>query len=163
MKLYVNEKILSIRNKFYVKNEKNLDVYEITSKLISIGNKTTITDMNGKKVAYIEEELLHITPNYKVYINDKLAFKIKKKLQFFKNDYIISNRYTVKGNTLLLNFKIYDEKNKKIASIKRKIFSIGDKYEIDIIDEEKKVEILAIIVAITNDVNDTEKSSSTRI
>ncbi len=163
MKLYVNEKILSIRNKFYVKNEKNLDVYEITSKLISIGNKTTITDMNGKKVAYIEEELLHITPNYKVYINDKLAFKIKKKLQFFKNDYIISNKYTVKGDTLLLNFKIYDEKNKKIASIKRKIFSIGDKYEIDIIDEEKKVEILAIIVAITNDVNDTEKSSSTRI
>lgn len=163
MKLYVNEKILSIRNKFYVKNEKNLDVYEITSKLISIGNKTTITDMNGKKVAYIEEELLHITPNYKVYINDKLAFKIKKKLQFFKNDYIISNNYTVKGDTLLLNFVIYDGKKKKIASIKRKIFSIGDKYEIDIIDEEKKVEILAIIVAITNDVNDTEKSSSTRI
>ncbi len=49
MKLYVNEKLLSIHNKFYVRDENNKEVYEISSKVISIGNKTTITDIEGIK------------------------------------------------------------------------------------------------------------------
>ena len=35
MKLYVNEKLFSLHNKFFVKDEKGKDVYEISSKVIS--------------------------------------------------------------------------------------------------------------------------------
>ncbi len=153
MKLYVNEKLTSLHDKFYVKDENNNDVYEINSKIVSIGDKTTITDMNGNKIAYIEQELLHLTPHYNVYVNDELIFKISKMFQLFKNDYLISNGYYVKGDFLSLDFAIYDENKNEIGSIKRKFISIGDKYEIDIADESKKEIILAIIVAIKNDVN----------
>ena len=70
MRLYVNEKLFSIHNKFYVKDENDMDVYEISSKIISLGDKTTINDMQGNKIAYIEQELFHIMPNYNVYINN---------------------------------------------------------------------------------------------
>ena len=66
MKLYVNEKLFSMHKKFYIKDENNLDVYEISSKFFSFGDKTTIKDMNDKKVVYIEQELFHLTPNYNV-------------------------------------------------------------------------------------------------
>lgn len=153
MKLYVNEKLFSMHKKFYIKDENNFDVYEISSKFFSFGDKTTIKDMNDEKVVYIEQELFHLTPNYNVYINDEFSFKITKKYQLFKNDYILSNGYTVDGKFMMLDFSIYDNNGNQIGSIKRKVISIGDKYEIVINDIEKKEIALAIIVAITNDVN----------
>ena len=116
--------------------------------------------MQGNKIAYIEQELFHIMPNYNVYINDAFAFKITKKFQLFKNDYILSNEYRVEGNFMMLDFIVYDDNNTQIGSIKRKFISIGDKYEISINDISKKEIVLAIIVAITNDVNRNQNSSS---
>lgn len=153
MKLYVNEKLLSLHNRFYIKDENDCDIYEISSKVFSIGDKTTITDMNGNKIVYIEQELLHIMPNYNIYINDNFFCKITKKFQLFKNDYILSNGYKVAGNFLMLDFAIYDDANNQIGSIKRKFITIGDKYEIDIQDINKKEIVLAIIAAISNDIN----------
>ena len=160
MKLYVNEKLFSFHNRFYVKNENDKDVYEISSKIISLGDKTTINDMEGNKVAYIEQEILHLTPHYNVYINDILKFQIIKKFQLFKNDYTLNNGYRVDGNFFMLDFTVYDEDNNKIGSIKRKFISIGDKYEIEINDTSKKEIVLAIIVAITNDVNRSQNTSN---
>lgn len=159
MKLYVNEKLFSIHKKFYIKDENNLDVYEISSKIISLGDKTTINDAQGNKIAYIEQELFHITPNYNIYINDNFVFKITKKFQLLKNDYSLSNGYKVKGNFMMFDFVIYDENNNQIGSIKRKFISIGDKYEINIDDTSKKEIVLAIIVAIANDINRSQNSS----
>lgn len=116
--------------------------------------------MEGNKIAYIEQEILHLTPHYNVYINDKLEFKIIKKFQLFKNDYTLSNGYRVEGKFLMLDFKVYDDNNIQIGSIKRKFISIGDKYEIEINDTRKKEVVLAIIVAITNDVNRNQNASN---
>lgn len=160
MKLYVNEKIISLHNKFYIKDKNDVDVYEISSKFFSFGDKTTISDMQGNEIAYIEQELLHITPNYNVYIDGEFVFKIKKKFQLTKNDYSLSNGYSVDGNILSLDFEVYDDNNKLIGSIKRKIISIGDRYEITIDDVSKKEIILAIIVAITNDINRGQDSTT---
>lgn len=160
MKLYVNEKLFSFHNRFYVKDESDKDVYEISSKIISLGDKTTINDIEGNKIAYIEQELLHLTPHYNVYINDILEFQIIKKFQLFKNDYTLSNGYRVEGKFMMLDFTVYDNNNIQIGSIKRKFFSIGDKYEIEINDISKKEIVLAIIVAITNDVNRSQNTSN---
>ena len=160
MKLYVNEKIFSFHNRFYVKDENDKDVYEISSKIISLGDKTTINDMEGNKIAYIEQEILHLTPHYNVYINDILEFQIIKKFQLFKNDYTLNNGYRVDGNFFMLDFKVFDDNNIQIGSIKRKFISIGDKYEIEINDISKKEIVLAIIVAITNDVNRSQNTAN---
>jgi uncharacterized protein YxjI len=160
MKLYVNEKLFSFHNRFYVKDESDKDIYEISSKIISLGDKTTINDMEGNKVAYIEQEILHLTPHYNVYISDILEFQIIKKFQLFKNDYTLSNEYRVEGNFFMLDFKVFDDNNNQIGSIKRKFISIGDKYEIEINDISKKEIVLAIIVAITNDVNRSQNTSN---
>ena len=160
MKLYVKEKLMSFHNRYFIYDESGEVAYEIESKVISIGDKTTIYDMSGNKVAYIEQEIFNLTPNYNIYIKDSYAFKISKKFQLFKNDYVLSNGYEVEGNFLMFDFVIYDEKNKKVGSIKRQLISFGDKYEINILDPSKKEIVLAIIVAITNDINRMQNSSN---
>ena len=153
MKLYVNEKLFSIHNKYYVKDSNDKNIYEISSKIISIGTKTTIKDMKGNVLSYIEQRVLHITPHYDIYINDELTCEIAKKFQLFRNDYVLSNGYSVDGDFLSLNFSIYDNNEKQIASISRKYISIGEKYTIEINNKKDLILVLSIIVAIANDVD----------
>lgn len=160
MKLYVNEKLFSLHDKFFVKDESGNDVYEVSSKFFSIGAKMTINDMAGNKVAYIEEEILHLMPHYNIFINDQLVCHISKKLKFFKNDYELDNGYRVDGSLFNLDFVIYDENGNQIGSIKRAFFSISDKYEVEVIDPSKAIIVLSIVVAITKDVNRSQQSST---
>lgn len=61
---------------------------------------------------------------------------------------------------MMLDFTVYDDKNVEIGNIKRKFILIGDKYEININDTSKKELVLAIIVAIANDVNRNQNTSN---
>ena len=160
MKLFINEKLFSIHHRFYVLNEQGENVYEIASEVLTIGDKTTVSDMAGNQIAYIEQRLLHLMPNYDIYINGAVACSIQKKFRLFKNDYELSNGYTIKGNFMALNFTISDENGNVIGELSRKFISIGDKYTIDIYDEKKLPIVLSIIVAITNDVNRAQSSNS---
>ena len=160
MKLFVKEKLFSMHNRYYIYNEDEELAYEIESKVISIGDKTTIYDKNHNAVAYIEQEIFHLTPHYNVYIENEYKYQIKKKFQFFKNDYELSNMYKVDGSTFNLNFTIINNQGKTVALVNRKFLSIGDKYQIEIIDENDIYTILTIIVAITNDVDRSQSNSS---
>ena len=160
MKLYVTEKLFSFHNRFYVKDINGNDVYEISSKAISFGDKTTIKNMLGEEIAYIEQQLFHFMPNYNIYMNNRLVCNISKKFQLFKNDYILDNGFRVEGEFLMLDFSIYDQTNNEIGHIKRNFISIGDKYEIEIKDSKDCYLILAIIVAIANDVNRKQRSNN---
>ena len=160
MKLYIKEKIFSLHNRYFIKDEQDNDILEISSKAISIGSKTWIKDPNGKELAYIEQELFHLMPNYNVFINGQKEFNIKKKFKFFKNDYELSNNYKVEGNFLSHNFTVLNDKGEKVGEITRKYLTIGDQYNIDIIDEKDYIVILTIIVAITNDIDRAQASAA---
>ena len=160
MKLFFKEKLFSMHNRYYIYNEDEELAYEIESKVISIGDKTTIYDRNHNVDAYIEQELFHLTPHYNVYIEDEYKYQIKKKFQFFKNDYELSNMYKVDGSTFNLNFSIINNYGKVVAVVNRKFLSIGDKYQIEILDEKEIYTILTIIVAITNDVDRSQANSA---
>ena len=159
MKLYVNEKLFSLHDKLYVMDEEGNNLYEISSKVLSIGSKITVSDMAGNKVAYIEQELFHLLNHYKIYIGEELVCTIAKKFKLFKNNYELDNGYRIDGNFMALNFDIY-EGEKKIAEIRRKFFSIGDKYEIDILEDDKKDFILAIIAVISKDINKDQNAAA---
>ena len=161
MKLFVKEKLFSMHNRYYIYNENEELEYEIESKVISIGDKTTIYDKNHKTVAYIEQEIFHFMPHYNVYIEDQYKYQIKKKFQFFKNDYELSNMYKVEGSTFNLNFTVINNYGKTVALVNRKFLSIGDKYQIEILDKKDIYTILTIIVAITNDIDRSQANSST--
>ena len=160
MKLYIKEKVFSFHNRYFIKDEQDNNILEIYSKAISLGSKTWIKDPNGKELAYIEQELFHLMPNYNVFINGQKVFNIKKQFKFFKNDYELSNNYKVEGNFLSHNFTVLNDKGEKVGEITRKYLTIGDQYNIDIIDEKDYILILTIIVAITNDIDRAQASAA---
>ena len=160
MKLYVKEKLMSFHNRYFIYDEMGEVAYEIESKVISIGDKTTIYDKFHNEVAYIEQEILHIMPHYNIYIGGEFKYNIKKKFKLLKNDYELSNMYQVDGSIWGYSFTILNDLGDTVASITREILTIGDKYQIDIIDEKDINTILTIIVAITNDIDRSQANSS---
>lgn len=153
MKLYINEKVFSLHDKFYIYDENGNNIYEVSSKFLSLWKKTRIYDMNGSQVLYIEQEGLRIPAAYKIYENGEYVCEISRVAGWFTQNYQLSNGYQIKGRTFPLKVTIYDEKDKIIGTIEKKVFSIGDKYEIEIFDETHKIITLAIAVTIANDVN----------
>ena len=87
MKLFIKEKLFSLHNKYYIKNENDEDILEIKSKVFSLGAKTKINDMSGKELVYIEQELFHLMPKYNVIIDGKKECIIRKKFHIIKNEY----------------------------------------------------------------------------
>ena len=159
MRLYVNEKIISIHNRYFIKDESGKDILEISNNIMPLEFKTSINDMNGKELAYIKREF-HLMPKYNVFINNKLEYSINKEFQLLKSNYKLSNNYRVEGQFLSHNFIIYNEKNEKVGEIFREYFTIGDRYIIYIIDENDYLLILTIIVAITRDIDRAQASAS---
>ena len=85
---------------------------------------------------------------------------MEKKFQLFKNDCELSNLYKVDESTFNLNFTITNNYGKEIALVSRKFLSIGDKYQIEILDEKDIYTILTIIVAITNNIDRSQSNSA---
>lgn len=86
-------------------------------------------------------------------LRDKIRNNEYKRLPGEAKNKIINNEQSnvidfVKNPIIIKNSNNYE------------IISFGDKYEIDIIDVSKKEMVLAIIVAITNDINKNQNSSS---
>lgn len=152
MKYYIKGKLTSLHKRFYVYDESGNRVYEISSKVLSFGNKTTLYEMNGQKHAYIEQRVLHLLSHYDIYIEDQMICSIARKFKLTKKSYELTNGYSVDGNILGLNFNVIDPSGNKMASIKRKAFSITEKYEIEIIDEKQELLALSILIVIANDV-----------
>ena len=161
MKLIINEKMLSLNTQLPIKKENGTDFLMIESKLISIGKKRWIKDMQGNEVTYIEEKLVNILPTYDIYINNELTCSISKKIALFKKRYELSNGFKVEGDMIGMNFSIYNEEGTEVSTISRPIISIGYRFEIDIIDENNYILIIAIIVTLITDVlNEEEKRSN---
>ena len=147
-----------MHNIFYVKDEMEKDLYVISKKIFSLGSKISIADIEGNILSNIDQELFRFLSTYNISINNGLNFQIKKKLQFFKNDYVLSNGYSIKGNYFMFDFSILDPSGKEIGKIARKYFTIGDKYEVEVYNKNDVLFVLSVVAVIANDINKNQSS-----
>lgn len=159
MKFYIREKLVSLHNKYFIYDENDEQVYELESKYISIGAKTSLKDMDGNELVYVEQEVLHFMPQYNIYINEEFIGKVIKRFKLISNDYeVLELGYTVEGNFLGSSYVVKNSDDEIIANVSRKVVSIGDKYHLEILDEENYLRILGVLIAIIN-VTDVAQAS----
>ena len=68
--------------------------------------------------------------------------------------------WQLKGNALGLNFELYDSEGGIIAVIGQKMFSIHDKWCVDIYKKQYEKIVVAILIALQHMIKDREASSS---
>lgn len=147
-KLYMKQKVFSLKEKFFIKNEAGEDVYRIEGKFLSIGKQLTIYDKSEKEVAFIKQKLFQWLPKFTVMIDGVEVAEVAQQFSFFKPKYTINGiGWDVTGNFWGHDYQVMDKGN-CIAHIHKVFMAFGDSFEIDITDTVDERTILAIVIAI---------------
>lgn len=148
MKLYIRAKRFSLRETLIVRDEKDNPIYEIKSEWLSFGRKVHIYDQNNEEAASIEEKKLGFKPQYGIYQLDTKVAEVKKDEKRMGSDFEINKiNWRITGNVKDNEFKI-KENLRTIAELKKKWFSVGESFVLEVGEEENSVVALAIVIAI---------------
>lgn len=159
MKYYVKQKVFSLKDKFFIKDYDQNDIYQVEGKFMSISNKMQLLDMHGEEVLNTKKKLFKVFPLYEVFTpgGDMIA-SIQKKFSF-KPKFEVEMKgleLEVRGSLFAHSFGIYNE-DTVIASIEKKVFSFGDSYEIDVEDETNLELLLFIVIIIDQVIHESQK------
>ena len=148
MKLYMNQRVFTYKDKFNIKNAFNGVEYTANGKILALTKRFTIDDKNGKKVAVIRKKIISIFPNYKIKIVGGENYKLKRKFTFFKHKYKVKPLdWELKGDFIDHNYEMKGKEG-TIMSIRKKWFQWGDTYELDIPNENNALLSLCIAIAV---------------
>lgn len=148
MKLYMKQKVFSLKDRFTIKNEAGEDVYTVEGKFISLGKKLHILDTNGEEVAFVKQELLTLLPKFTVEQHGEPVAQIQKKLSFLKPKYVVTGLdWKIEGNLLAHDYTILSGE-RAIVSIHKKWMSWGDAFELDVADDADPTLTVAVVLAI---------------
>lgn len=148
MKLYIRAKRFSMRDTLGVENEKSETVYEIKSEWLSFGRKVHIYDQGNEEVASIEEKKLGFSPRYSITQLETEVAVVKKENNRLAADFDIDKlNWKIKGDVEDNEFKI-KKGLRTIAELKKKWFSVGESFVLDVEEEQDSIVALAIVIAI---------------
>ncbi len=160
--LFTTTKVFTIHHRMSITNDREEVVYQASTKFPSLHDKTDITDADGRHVAHIERKLFTLHERHFVTMADGTAFELSNELFHIIRD--ITNieglGWQLRGNIAGLNFELYDGVGQVIAVIGQKMFSIHDKYCIDIYQPEHEAATIAILVTLQHMIKDRERASA---
>ena len=156
--LFTTSKVLSLHKDTDITDESGNVIYHSASKFLSLHDKTDITDSSGNHVAHIERKFFSLHERHFITMADGKYFELSNELWHLVKD--VSNieglGWVLQGNIAGLNFELYDQAGQIIAVISQKMFSIHDKYCVDIYRPEEEKTVVAILVTLQHMIKDRE-------
>lgn len=147
-KLYMKQKVLSLNEKFSVKDKDENIVYRVEGSFFKIPKSFTMYDENEEEIGTVTKELFKLLPKFTVNVLGASPILIEKKLSFFKANYQInSESISIQGDWLDKNYAIFRQ-NQEIAHVNEKWLAMNSTYEITIIEEKYEHLIILLIAAI---------------
>ena len=160
--LFTTSKVLTLHKDTDITDDQEKVIYHSRTKFPSLHDKTDITDQAGNHVAHIERKILTLHERHFITMADGRAFQLSNELWHLIRD--VSNieglGWVLEGNIAGLNFQLYDQSHNIIAVISQKMFSLHDKYCVDIYQPEQEPVVVAILITLQHMIRDREAASS---
>ena len=154
--LFTTSKVFSLHKHIDITDERGQIIYQADTKFPSLHDKTDIKDAAGNQIAHMERKILTLHERHFITMADGTQFQISNELFHLIKD--ITNieelSWQLRGNIAGLNFELYDSQDQVIAVIGQKMFSLHDKYCIDIYQPEYEDRIIAILVTLQHMIKD---------
>jgi uncharacterized protein YxjI len=160
--LYTSSKVFSLHHRIEVTDDAEQVVYRAQSKAISLHDRTEIFDAEGNLVAKMWKKIFTLHERHFIEMADGTAFELSNELWHLIKD--ITNieglGWQLRGNIMALNFQLYDADGSIIAVIGQKMFSLHDKYCIDIYKPEHEQKVIAILITLQHMIRDRENAAA---
>jgi len=151
MRFYINQKAFSWTSQFSIMNDQMEEVFKVEGEFMSFTNKLRLKDIRGNEILYTEKEIFTFLPRYTIYETGGRALAtIHQKFAFFKPVFEVQeggNHLQVEGDFFGHDFRV-SKNGSLIATFTKEYFTIGDKYMIDIGDEDNDLLYLFIVLVV---------------
>ena len=148
MRFFIKQKVMSLKDRFYVKDEDGRDRYFVDGEFLAFAKKLRIYDENNNEVVYIEQKLWNFLPEFDLFMNNEKVATVKKEWAFFRNNYsIIGQDWHIEGSVTAHDYVI-KKQDHVIADINKKWLSWGDAYEINLYEEQDLEILLGVVIVI---------------
>ena len=160
--LFTSTKVMTVHHRIEIVDENSAVVYRAETKFPSLHDKTEIYDAGGRHIAHMERKVFSLHERHFVTMDAGPSFEISNELFHLIKD--ITNieglGWQLQGNILGLNFELYDTNGSIIAVIAQKMFSLHDKYCIDIYQPQYEKTVVAILVTLQHMIRDRESAAA---
>jgi len=160
--LFTSTKVFSLHCRIDVTDSNEQVVYQSSSKVFTLHDRTDITDAAGNFVAHIDKKLFSLHERHYVTMAGGKQFEVSNELWHIVKD--ITNieglGWQLRGNIMALNFELYDSDGSILAVIGQKLFSLHDKYCVDIYRPEAEPEIVALLITLQHMLHDRQAAAS---
>lgn len=148
MKLYIRQKALSWRGRFFVRDADGKDRYYAEGDTTAIGQRIRVFDMDGCEVISIQQKRGMLTTEYLISRYDEQVAVIQQTYSWFRPRYEVSGLDWVATGSLLEHRYVISKRGQTLATIRRKWLTWGDSYELDVEDEQNVAGALAVLLTI---------------
>jgi len=159
MKLFIKNKIASLKGNSFVQNEQGEKVYNVKGKFFTITNKKKIYDMNNNLLFIVKNKLWNFW-NKRAFIfngsKEKIAV-LKYQPLNFKTPYILEGykeEIALTGNFAQRDLQVRTEE-KVLGTIKRDLTFVRDAFTLEA--EEKDLAFLVAVTIAIDNIIDAER------
>jgi uncharacterized protein YxjI len=165
MRFILKERIFSLRESYYIRDEDGNELFEVTGRLLSLRDKLTLSDRQGNTLATITQKLLALRPVYTISRNGQPDAKVKKDfINILREGFSVDMEgdlpdLRIQGDIFEHSYTISRD-GVTVAQASKKWISLRDSYVVDIAAEEDIVLLLAcaiVVDRITHEDEDKEQ------
>ncbi len=159
MKLTVKNKFLSLGGGSKVLDETGAEKFKVKGKIFSIRRKKKICSLDGKLLFIVKNKFFNwwTHTSYILDADKKLVASVKNR--GFKGGYDVvssTDEISIDGWGMT-GYTVY-KNGKQVGTVKPKIMSMTDTYEVNIDDAEDPAFVVAVVIAIDNISDKASKS-----
>lgn len=160
MKLYIKNKVWSLRGSSTVKDENENDVFIVKGKWLSITHVKRIKDISGNLLYKVRNKWVNFFSR-SAYVSDShgnRVAKIKRKFGF-KNDIVVEgykDEISIQGEFFSWTLDIY--RNGEMIGTIRRTFDLLDSFVLETSTEDDAAFMVALVIAIDNIFDDMSKT-----
>ncbi|GAB2318817.1 hypothetical protein IRB23SM22_10750 [Alkalibacterium sp. s-m-22] len=108
MRFFIKQQVMSLKDRFYVKDEDGRDRYFVDGEFLAFAKKLRIYDEHNNEVVYIEQiKLWNFLPEFDLFMNNEKVATVKKEWAFFRNNHsIIGQDWHIEGSVTAHDYVI---------------------------------------------------------
>lgn len=100
-------------------------------------------------IATLQERVLTLLPKFEMYLGETYVGCIRKEFSFFHPRFTLDcNGWSVDGEIFEWDYNIWNEKEERVATVKKKLFHLTDTYVIEVELSDYALMALMVVLAI---------------
>lgn len=152
MRYVMKQKLFSLGDDFFIRDDAGHDLYFVDGKAISVGNQLSFRDADRNELAYIRQRVFSWGPTYEISRAGQIVAVVRRDI--FS---LLHHRFTVdvpgpddleaKGNFMDHEYT-FRRGDTVVATVSKQWFTLADTYGVEVGEGEDPVLILASAVVV---------------